>query len=57
MENRKGLEALLRQSERAAQFYCSLPEDLQYAVQQHAARIDSLKSLRRCAEELTRGSF
>lgn len=57
MENRKGLEALLRQSERAAQFYCSLPEELQQAVQRHAAQIDSLKSLHRCAEDLTRGSF
>lgn len=57
MEKGKGLETLLRESERAAQFYCALPEDLQHAVQQHAARIDSLKSLRRCAEELTRGMF
>ena len=57
METGNGLETMLRESERAAQFYCALPEDLQHAVQQHAARIDSLKSLRRCAEELTRGMF
>ncbi|MFR1435240.1 MAG: hypothetical protein ACLSS9_08360 [Acutalibacteraceae bacterium] len=57
MEKGEGLETLLRENERAAQFYCALPEDLQYAVQQHAARIDSLKSLRRCAEDLTRRMF